>query len=90
MHTAHNGSTGKQTTAAAQHCYIRVKTNETLTSGKDTHMTLIDTLRDRLAKRAAYERTRKAIASLPHDLAVEDLGIYPGDAQKIASKAVYG
>ena len=52
-------------------------------------MTMINTLRDRLAKRAAYERTRYAIASLPVELAVEDLGIYPGDADKIAERAVY-
>ncbi len=53
-------------------------------------MTLINTLRDRLAKRAAYQVTRREIANLPRDLAVEDLGIYPGDAAKIATRAVYG
>lgn len=53
-------------------------------------MTLITDLRNRLAKRAAYARTRRAIANLPTDLAVEDLGIYPGDAAKIATRAVYG
>ena len=52
-------------------------------------MTLINTLRDRLAKRAAYQRTRFEIAKLPIELAVEDLGIYPGDADKIAMRAVY-
>ncbi|WP_375281410.1 hypothetical protein [Pseudooctadecabacter sp.] len=53
-------------------------------------MTMINTLRDRLAKRAAYSRTRRAIANLPTDLAVEDLGLYPGDAREIATRAVYG
>ncbi|WP_296417547.1 hypothetical protein [Pseudooctadecabacter sp.] len=53
-------------------------------------MTMINTLRDRLAKRAAYARTRRAIANLPTGLAVEDLGIYPGDARQIATRAVYG
>lgn len=53
-------------------------------------MTLMTNLRDRLAKRAAYARTRHEIASLPRELAIEDLGIYPGDADKIATKAVYG
>lgn len=53
-------------------------------------MTLINTLRSALAKRAAYNRTRREIANLPLELAVEDLGIYPGDADRIASRAVYG
>lgn len=53
-------------------------------------MTMLTTLRDRLTKRAAYNRTRFEIANLPRDLAIEDLGIYPGDANKIATKAIYG
>ena len=53
-------------------------------------MTLLNDLRDRLAKRAAYNRTRREIANLPTQIAVEDLGIYPGDAAKIATRAVYG
>jgi len=52
-------------------------------------MTMFSALRTRLQKRAAYNRTRHAIARLPVDLALEDLGIYPGDADKIAAKAVY-
>lgn len=58
--------------------------------GKDTHMTLINDLRDRLAKRAAYNRTRFEIANLPRDIAIEDLGIVPSEAHKIAARAVYG
>jgi len=53
-------------------------------------MSLMTTLRGRLAKRAAYNRTRRALANLPAELAIEDLGLYPGDATKIATKAVYG
>ena len=53
-------------------------------------MTLINTLRDRLAKRAAFERTRRALANVPVNIAIEDLGFYPGDAEKIATRAVYG
>ena len=52
-------------------------------------MPMMKTLRDRFAKRAAYNRTRDAIASLPVELAIEDLGISPSDADKIAKKAVY-
>ncbi len=52
-------------------------------------MPMMKTLRDRFAKRAAYTRTRDAIASLPVELAVEDLGILPADAEKIAQMAVY-
>jgi uncharacterized protein YjiS (DUF1127 family) len=53
-------------------------------------MTFITTLRTRLAKRAAYQRTRYELANLPTELAIEDLGIYPGDADEIATRAVYG
>ena len=52
-------------------------------------MTLLTTLRDRAAKRAAYRRTRNEIARLPLDIAL-DLDLHPGDADKIARKAVYG
>ncbi len=53
-------------------------------------MTLLKTLRDRLAKRAAYHRTRNEIANLPIERAIEDLGFYPGDADRIAARAIYG
>ena len=53
-------------------------------------MTFISALRDVVAKRAAYARTRREIANLPIEFAIEDLGIYPGDADKIAMRAVYG
>ena len=53
-------------------------------------MTMIDTMRSAVHKRIAYLRTKRELENLPRDLAIEDLGIYPGDADKIASRAVYG
>jgi hypothetical protein len=47
-------------------------------------------LRTAAAKRAAYYRTISEISSLPADFAMRDLGIYPGDARKIAWETVYG
>ncbi len=41
------------------------------------------------ARRARYNRTVAEIRQMPLDVAL-DLNIYPGDAEKIASKAVYG
>lgn len=38
---------------------------------------------------ALYRRTRDEIARMPLDVAL-DLDIYPGDAAKIARKAVWG
>jgi uncharacterized protein YjiS (DUF1127 family) len=38
---------------------------------------------------ALYRQTRNEIANLPADIAL-DLGIYPGDAERIAREAVYG
>jgi len=63
---------------------------ETLNPWKGLAMTMFTTLRTRMAQRAAYVRTRDAIANLPTEFAIEDLGMYPGDAKAIASKAVYG
>ena len=74
--------------AAPQHCYLWViETSRPIE--RDLKMPMMKTLRDRFAKRAAYNRTRDAIASLPVELAIEDLGISPSDADKIAKKAVY-
>jgi uncharacterized protein YjiS (DUF1127 family) len=53
-------------------------------------MTMLTHIRSAMHKRLAYLRTKRELESLPRDLAVEDLGIYPGDAGKIASRAVYG
>jgi hypothetical protein len=49
----------------------------------------MSSLRNRLEKRAAYHRTVREIRAMPLDVAL-DLNIYPGDAEKIASRAVYG
>ncbi|NNF25170.1 MAG: hypothetical protein HKN63_10270 [Rhodobacteraceae bacterium] len=40
-------------------------------------------------KHAAYSRTVHELSNLPTDTAL-DVGIYPGDAKKIARVAVYG
>jgi hypothetical protein len=50
---------------------------------------IMSSLRDRLNKRAAYNRTVQEIRMMPLDVAL-DLDIYPGDAEKIAAQAVYG
>ncbi len=44
---------------------------------------------DDLKKRRAYNRTINELRRLPLDVAL-DLDIYPGDAEKIARRAVYG
>lgn len=53
-------------------------------------MTALSSVRTALKKRAAFIRTKREIESLPRSIALEDLGIYPGDADEIAYKAVYG
>lgn len=52
-------------------------------------MTVITKLKTAAAMQARYLRTRDEIARMPMDVAL-DLGIYPGDAEEIARKAVYG
>jgi uncharacterized protein YjiS (DUF1127 family) len=51
--------------------------------------TILTTLRTRLRQYARYRRTRDEIARMPLDVAL-DLNIYPGDADRIARKAVWG
>lgn len=53
-------------------------------------MTTFASLRSALEKRAAFRSTRDAIANLPVERAIEDLGLLPADAEAIARKAVYG
>jgi uncharacterized protein YjiS (DUF1127 family) len=74
--------------AAVQHSYLEAERNRS--AGKETAMTAFATLRRTLEKRAEYLRVKREIEALPVELAVEDLGIYPGDADKIARRAVYG
>ena len=42
-----------------------------------------------LKKRAMYNRTVREIRNMPLDTAL-DLDIYPGDAERLAHRAVYG
>lgn len=51
---------------------------------------LINDLRTAARKRALYNRTVAEISALPVELAVEDLGLHPEDAHKIALRSVYG
>ncbi len=51
---------------------------------------ILSTIRTAAQKRAAYNRTVAEISAMPVDLAVEDLGIFPGDAHRIAMRTVYG
>ncbi|WP_417721746.1 hypothetical protein [Salipiger sp.] len=52
-------------------------------------MTLLTTLRTRLARHARYRRTVRELLALPLDVAL-DLDIHQGDARRIAAAAVYG
>ncbi|SEM47726.1 hypothetical protein SAMN04488003_101247 [Loktanella fryxellensis] len=52
-------------------------------------MTLIDTIRRTIAKRAHYSRTKREIRAMPLDVAL-DLNIDRADARLIARQAVYG
>lgn len=51
--------------------------------------TFIANVRAEAAKHALYRRTRDEIARLSPSEAI-DLGIYPGDAERLARLAVYG
>lgn len=50
---------------------------------------VIDMIRDAAVTYARYRKTRAEIANLPLDVAL-DLDIFPGDADSIARRAVYG
>jgi uncharacterized protein YjiS (DUF1127 family) len=52
-------------------------------------ITVFDMLKTAAENYARYRSTRDEIANLPLDVAL-DLGIYRGDADKIAREAVYG
>jgi hypothetical protein len=51
--------------------------------------TILNRLRARLHEQARYRAIRDEIARMPLDVAL-DLDIYPGDAERIAHKAVWG
>lgn len=52
-------------------------------------ITMIEKLKTAARNRALYRQTRDEIARMPQDVAL-DLGIYRGDAARIARKAVWG
>ncbi len=49
----------------------------------------LNTLRTRLQKYAAYKRTQRALRAMPADTAI-DLGLFHDDADRTATRAVYG
>lgn len=52
-------------------------------------MTVLNTVRTAVQKRAAYSRLKYEISSMRQETAI-DLGVFREDAAKIASKAIYG
>ncbi|WP_309668149.1 hypothetical protein [Tabrizicola sp.] len=52
-------------------------------------ITVFDMLKTAASNYALYRQTRDEIANMPLDVAL-DLGIYRGDAERIAREAVYG
>ncbi len=52
-------------------------------------ISVYEMLKTAAANYAAYRQTRDEIANLPADIAL-DIGIFPGDADRIAREAVYG
>jgi hypothetical protein len=52
-------------------------------------LTVFETLKAAARDRARYLQTRTKIARMPLDVAL-DPGIYPGDADELARKSVWG
>ncbi|MEL6682767.1 MAG: hypothetical protein AAFQ09_08985 [Pseudomonadota bacterium] len=52
-------------------------------------MSVLTTVRTAIEKRAAYNRLRHELASMPVETAI-DLGMFREDADKIATKVIYG
>ncbi|WP_439155216.1 hypothetical protein [Yoonia sp.] len=52
-------------------------------------MTVLNTVRTAMQKRAAYTQLKRELQAMPLETAI-DLGMFREDAAKIASKAVYG
>ncbi len=52
-------------------------------------ITVISMLKEAARNYSLYRQTRDEIANMPLDVAL-DLGIYRGDAERIARAAVYG
>lgn len=53
-------------------------------------MAAYNSIRDALAKRALYIRTKRELEALPASIAIEDMGLSPFDPKEIARRAVYG
>ncbi|SLN16538.1 hypothetical protein [Roseisalinus antarcticus] len=53
-------------------------------------MTMLSTIRSAVQKRSQYNRLVRELRALPTGLAVEDLALYPGDAEAIATRSIYG
>lgn len=86
MHTAHGGAAPDGLVPRALRVHLSGVTYDR--KGQDMSR-IIETLKTRLRDHAAYARTRDEIARMPQDVAL-DLDIYPGDADRIARRAVYG
>jgi uncharacterized protein YjiS (DUF1127 family) len=70
--------------------WSRKENKQTLASERtDKMITVIDMLKTAARNYALYRQTRDEIANMPLDVAL-DLGIYRGDAERIAHEAVYG
>lgn len=52
-------------------------------------MTVLNTVRTAVTKRASYLRTKAELRNMPTDVAI-DLGLFKEDAAKNAYRAVYG
>ena len=52
-------------------------------------MTVLNTVRTAIEKRAAYNRIRYELSCMSVETAI-DLGMFREDADKIAAKAIYG
>jgi uncharacterized protein YjiS (DUF1127 family) len=52
-------------------------------------ISVYEMLKTAAANYALYRQTRDEIANMPTNVAL-DLGIFPGDAERIAREAVYG
>lgn len=52
-------------------------------------MTIFNTVRNAVAKRANYQRTKAELQNMPTETAI-DLGLFKEDAHKTAYHAVYG
>jgi uncharacterized protein YjiS (DUF1127 family) len=52
-------------------------------------MSFIAQIRHAAVKRAAYRRTVEELRTIPRHLA-DDVGIHPGDIERVAREVVYG